>query len=118
MIKLHCPLVMTLMFAATGCAQQPVHDSQNLSAEAARYGVSQTLLVSARRAGYSPEIQDGETYFCTEQVQSFSYIPKARCLDAAHMAEQLQGQAAAVGDLRDQVSTRSFVSPENGGHVP
>lgn len=112
----HFLLSMTWVLAAAGCAQQPVRNRESLAAEAAHYGVPPGLLVSAARAGYSPKLVHGKAYFCTEQGQSFSYIPRARCFDESQMSARLQSSAEAVGSLRNRISTEPFDSPENGSH--
>lgn len=105
MIKAHYPLVVSVAMVVGACAQPPLRSSPTLAARAAHYGVSQELLVRAASAGYSPKIRDGKTFFCTEQAQTFSYIPRAECFDTAQMTLRLQQSAAAVGALQRRIST-------------
>jgi hypothetical protein len=105
MIKARFPLVVALTLMVEACAQPPLRNSPTLAAESARYGVSQELLLRAGRAGYSPEIRHGKTVFCTEQAQTFSYIPRAECFDKTQMTTRLQQSAAALGALQRRVST-------------
>ncbi|MGH8299182.1 MAG: hypothetical protein ACRES6_07840 [Steroidobacteraceae bacterium] len=114
MIKVHFPLALVLALTAGGCAQATVRNTQALSAEAARYGVSRELLLGASDAGYLPERHDGKTFFCTEQAQTFSYIPRSRCLDTAHMTAMLQQSGWALRSLQRRTSTMPYISPE--GH--
>lgn len=110
MIKLQFPLAVTLTLLIGGCAQPALRNSQSLSAEAAHFGVSQDLLRSAGRAGYSPRIRHGKTCFCSAQTQTFSYIPTIKCLDPAHMTAQLQLSGQALRDLQQRVATGSAPS--------
>lgn len=111
MIKAHFPIVVILALAAGGCAQTPLRNTQTLSADAARYGVSPELLLRARSAGYSPVIRQGETFFCTEQAQTFSYVPKTQCFDKAHVSAQLQQSAAALDALQSRSLQMSATPP-------
>lgn len=110
MSKLHLPLIVTLTLLAAGCAQPGRRDSR-LSAEAARFGVSRELLVDATSAGYRPEKHHGQTFFCTEQAASFSYIPRSQCLDTAQMTSRLHDSQAGVTALHQLVSSRPDVPP-------
>ncbi len=96
------PAVLAALLVG-GCAQTPPRNSPTLAALATRYGVSQELLVKAGREGYFPESHRGKTFFCTQQAQSFSYVPRAQCFDPAQMTARLQLSAAALGDLQQRV---------------
>lgn len=117
MIKVHHSLIVVLALGVGGCAQAPLKNTQALSAEAARFGVSRELLLGADNAGYLPESHHGKTFFCTEQAQTFSYIPKSRCLDAAQMTTLLQQSGWALRSLQQRLSTmpptRDISSPGN-----
>lgn len=110
MVKAYFPFALTLALTLGGCAQPSVKNDPHLAAQAARYGVSQTLLLQADNAGYSPRVRHGQTYFCTDQDQSFSYVPKLRCLDKLQMASWLKESASGVQSLQNRVS-RGGVMP-------
>ena len=105
MIKMHFPFVVTLVLVLGGCAQTPLRNTQTLSAEAAHYGVSPELLRTAGSAGYFPETHGGKTFFCTQQAQTFSYVPRSQCLDTAQMTVRLQQSASGLSDLQHRIST-------------
>lgn len=96
MIKVHFPLIITLALAVGACAQTPLKNSQTLAAEATHFGVSQDLLLRASSAGYSPTTRHHQTYFCTDQTQTFSYVPRRMCLDPTQMTAYLHDSAAGV----------------------
>ena len=102
MNKMHPSVVLAVSVLLTGCAQPPFGNTQALTAEAHRFGVSRDLLLRAESAGYSPRIRHGRTAFCTHQ-SAFSYIPRLQCFDTNAMEGRLQQQARFRRSVRNAV---------------
>lgn len=82
-------LVLGVVLAVGACAHQPSKDSPRVAAQAARYGVSPYLLVTAENRGYWPQIRHGKTYFCRSSAVTGSEIATEECLDAGLIPARL-----------------------------
>lgn len=83
-------LVIGMVLAVGACAaQQPRKDSPRVIAQAARYGVSPYLLVTAENRGYWPQTRHGKTYFCRSAAVTGSEIATEECLDAGLIPARL-----------------------------
>lgn len=89
MKKSQLTLVLGMALALGACAQQPPKDSQRVVAQAAHWGVSPYLLVTAENRGYWPQMRDGKVYFCKSAAVIGSNIASAECLDAGLIAARL-----------------------------
>lgn len=85
----HLPLVFGMALAVGACAQQPPKDSPKVAAQAARWGVSPYLLVTAENRGYRPQKRHGKTYFCRSAAVTGSEIATEECLDAGLIPARL-----------------------------
>lgn len=97
MQNLRIPLVVGLLLAAAGCAQQPLKSDPTVVAQAAHYGVSPRLLQTAGNYGYVPQMRAGKAVFCRDQESTGSYIEAKQCLDAAQLQQQLGREADEQG---------------------
>lgn len=95
-------LILALSVLLGSCAQPTFGNTRAITAEAAHFGVSRQLLLSAQSAGYSPRIRHGKTVFCTHQT-TFSYIPRLQCFDTSAMQSRLQQQATFRRSVRTAV---------------
>lgn len=100
MKNLRIPLVVCILLAVGGCAQQPLKNDPTVAARAAHYGVSPQLLHTAANYGYVPQMRDGKALFCRSQESTGSYIAQAQCLNGAQLKQQLGREADEQG--RDQ----------------
>lgn len=82
-------LMVGMVLAVGACAQQPPKSSPRVAAEAARWGVSPYVLVTAENRGYWPQMRDGKVFFCSSAAQIGSNIPSEECLDAGLIAGRL-----------------------------
>jgi hypothetical protein len=89
MTRSQLALVFGMVLAAVACAQQPPKNSPRVAAQAARWGVSPYLLVSAENRGYWPQMREGKVFFCRSEAVIGSNIASEECLDAGVMAGRL-----------------------------
>jgi hypothetical protein len=89
MTKSQLALVLGLVLALAACAQPTPKDSPRVAAQAARWGVSPYLLVTAENRGYWPQMRDGKVFFCKSAAVTGSNIASAECLDAGLIAGRL-----------------------------
>jgi hypothetical protein len=82
-------LLLGMVLAMGACAQQPAKDSPRVVAEAAHWGVSPYLLVTAENRGYWPQKRDGKVFFCRSAAVIGSNIASEECLDAGLIAGRL-----------------------------
>lgn len=82
-------LVLAMVLAQCACAQQPPKGSPRVAAQAARWGVSPYLLVTAENRGYWPQMREGKVFFCRSTPVIGSSIASEECLDAGLMAGRL-----------------------------
>jgi hypothetical protein len=82
-------LLLGMVLTVGACAQQPPKDSSRAAAEAARWGVSPYLLVTAENRGYWPQRRHGKVFFCKSAAVTGSEIATEECLDAGLMPARL-----------------------------
>lgn len=80
---------MILAVAVGACAQPPRTNSPRVAAQAAHWGVSPYLLVTAENQGYWPQMRHGKVFFCRSAAIIGSNIPSEECLDAGLIAGRL-----------------------------
>jgi hypothetical protein len=106
---------LAVAVGAAGCAQPSVkRPTVTLNAMAKQLGVSTAVLELALRAGYTTEIEGGETRFCRHEEQTGSMVGTLHCEDAAQLQVDLQARQQSVDDLRQRVS-QTAISPRPGG---
>lgn len=121
-MRKHYPM-MILMCAAVavggaGCAQPSVKGPTiTVDALAKQLGVSSALLTVALRAGYTTEIEGGETRFCRHEEPTGSMVPILRCEDASRLQIDLQARQQFVDDVRQRVG-QTAISSRPGGSQP
>lgn len=81
--------VLGVISAAGACAQEPPRDSPRIAAQAAQWGVSPYLLVTAENRGYWPQRRDGKVFFCKSAAVIGSNIASEECLDAGLIGARL-----------------------------
>jgi hypothetical protein len=86
-------VTLTFMIALLVSACAPVRDPPTLAAQAARYGVSPSLLRTAENRGFRPQIRDDKTMFCHASEVTGSYIAGQECLDVAQLQTRLARDA-------------------------
>lgn len=89
MARSQLALVLGMVLAVGACAQQPSKSSPRVAAEAARWGVSPYLLVTAENRGYWPQMREGKVFFCRSAAVIGSNIASEECLDAGLIAGRL-----------------------------
>lgn len=89
MTRSQLALALGMILAVGACAQQPHKSSPRVAAEAARWGVSPYLLVTAENRGYWPQMRDGKVFFCSSAAVIGSNIASEECLDAGLIAGRL-----------------------------
>jgi len=89
MTVLQLCLVLGIVLAVGACAQQPPKDSPRVAAEAARWGVSPYLLLTAENRGYWPQKRHGKVFFCRSAEVTGSGIATEECLDAGLLPARL-----------------------------
>ena len=108
-------LVLGTLLALGACAQQPPKDSPRVVAQAAHWGVSPYLLVTAENRGYWPQMRDGKVFFCKSAAVIGSNIASAECLDAGLIAGRLGREADEERRSRDALEqTSGFCNPSIG----
>jgi len=88
-IRLQLPVALVATLAMGACAQQPAKDSPRVAEQAAQWGVSPYLLVTAENRGYWPQRRDGKVFFCKSAAVTGSNIASEECLDAGLIAGRL-----------------------------
>ncbi|HVI04932.1 MAG TPA: hypothetical protein VM711_02415 [Sphingomicrobium sp.] len=89
MTRSRLALVLSLALAGGACAQQPPKNSSRVAAQAARWGVSPYVLVTAENRGYWPQMREGKVFFCRSAAVIGSNIASEECLDAGLMVGRL-----------------------------
>jgi hypothetical protein len=89
MKKSQLALILGTALAVGSCAQQPAKNSQRVAAQAAHWGVSPFLLVTAENRGYWPQTRDGKVFFCKSAAVIGSNIASEECLDSGLIAGRL-----------------------------
>ena len=90
MKKTQLALVLGTVLAVGACAQQPPKaTAARVASEAAHWGVSPYLLVTAENRGYWPQMRDGKVFFCRSAAVTGSNIASQECLDAGLIAGRL-----------------------------
>jgi hypothetical protein len=89
MTRSQLSLILGMVLAVGACAQQPAKDSPRVAAEAARWGVSPYLLVTAENRGYWPQMRHGKVFFCKSAAVTGSEIASEECLDAGLLPARL-----------------------------
>lgn len=82
-------LVLIMVLAVGACAQQPSKASPRAATQAARWGVSPYLLVTAENRGYWPQMRKGKLFFWRSTAVIGSNIESQECLDPALMGARL-----------------------------
>jgi hypothetical protein len=89
MTRSQLALALSMVLAVGACAQQPPKNSPRVAEQAARWGVSPYLLVTAENRGYWPQIREGKVFFCRSAAVIGSNIASEECLDAGLIAGRL-----------------------------
>ncbi|MGH8200506.1 MAG: hypothetical protein ACREVO_09120 [Steroidobacteraceae bacterium] len=112
MTKSQLTLLLGMALALGACAQQPPKDSPRIAAQAAHWGVSPYLLVSAENRGYWPQMRDGKVYFCKSAAVTGSNIASSECLDAGLIASRLGREDDETRRSRDALEkSQGFCLP-------
>lgn len=102
MTKSQLALVLGVALAVGACAEQPAQKSQRVASQAAYWGVSPFLLVTAENRGYWPQMRSGKVFFCKSAAVTGSNISSTECLDKGLIAGRLGREADE--DRRSQES--------------
>lgn len=111
MRKSQLALLVGAVFAVCGCAQQPVKDSPRVVAQAAHWGVSPYLLVTAENHGYWPQMREGKVAFCKSTASISSNIPSLECLDPKQIIGKLGREEDEERRSRDMLEKGSGLCP-------
>lgn len=116
MTKSQLTLVLGMALALAACAQQPPKDSSRVIAQAAHWGVSPYLLVTAENRGYWPQMRGGKVFFCKSAAVIGSNIASAECLDSGLIAGRLGREQDEEHRSQDVLEkTSGFCLPSGGG---
>lgn len=116
MTKSQLALVLGMGLVVGACAQQPAQKSQRVASQAAYWGVSPYLLVTAENRGYWPQMRNGTVFFCKSAAVIGSNISSTECLDKGLIAGRLGREADE--DRRSQdalMRTSGFCLPGVAG---
>lgn len=115
MKKSQLSLLLGVVLAVGACAQQPPKDSPKVAAQAAHWGVSPYLLVTAENRGYWPQTRNGKVFFCKSAAVIGSNIASEECLDAGLIAGRLGREQDEERRSRDALEqTSGFCLPGHG----
>jgi hypothetical protein len=108
MKKSQLTLLLGMVLAVGACAQHPSKaTSTRVASQAAHWGVSPYLLVTAENRGYWPQMRDGKVYFCKSAAVIGSNIASAECLDAGLIAARLGREQDEERRSRDALEKAS-----------
>lgn len=100
-----------IVSVAGGCAQQPVKDSPRVVAQAAHWGVSPYLLVTAENHGYWPQMHENKVAFCKSSAVVGSNIASLECLDPKQIIGRLGREEDEERRSRDMLEKGSGLCP-------
>lgn len=93
MSRVQLSLMVGVLLAVGGCAQQPLKNDKAVAARAAAYGVSPQLFQMASNYGYLPQMRAGKPVFCRAQEVTGTSIGMTQCFDPTQLEARLKQES-------------------------